>query len=74
MDLFSLPNWLGFNKTPIQAGRQNTPNGFATPNSRLGPAASLVRPSQPNKKDKPAVDYFLEPRPTKAVEDDWEYV
>ena len=52
---------------------RNTPSEFAKSNPRLGHAASRIRQGKPLREDKPAAGYGLEPRPTKAVEDDDEY-
>src|SRR5579859_723897 len=49
---------------------RNTPCEFAKSNPRLGHAASRIRQGKPLREDKPAAGYVLEPRPTKAVEDE----
>ncbi len=48
----------------------NTRSEFAKSNPRLGHAALRIRQGKPLREDKPAAGYVLEPRPTKAVEDE----
>ena len=54
---------------------KNKARMFATRRPRLGHAASACRQRKLSRPDKPAACYVLEPRPTKAVEneDDDEY-
>jgi hypothetical protein len=64
-------DWLLSNKSPIQAeGIENTPSEFAKSNPRLGHAASRFRQGESLREDTPPAGYVLEPRPTKAVEDE----
>ena len=48
----------------------NTRSEFAKSNPRLGHAALRIRQGKPLREDKPAAGYVLEPRPTKAIEDE----
>jgi hypothetical protein len=69
---FSTKSTIGSYRTkPIQGEEaENTPREFAKSNPRLGHAASRIRQGKPLREDKPAAGYGLEPRPTKAVEDE----
>ena len=70
--IFSSKGWIGPYRTKAQfkpKGKKHTER-VCKSNPRLGHSASRTRLGKPLREDKPAACYVLEPRPTKAVEDE----